>query len=248
MLAGTTPEWLQGMFSRIAWRYDVTNAIISGGLDRYWRWRLARRVAHYEPRDILDVACGTGGILRHLERQCCTATRLVGIDFTEIMLRVGRHRLGRQSLTPPIHLCVADALRLPHRPESFDAVTMMFGLRNFADAVQALTECYRVLRPGGYLCLIEFSWPHRFGVRWLYSLYFRLLLPLLAWPLAGEWAAYRYLRDSVLAFRADAELTRPLQGVGFQDIVSLSLSGGITTLYEGRKPPRMSARTPGGAS
>ena len=236
MLAGVTPQWLRGMFSRIAPRYDLTNTVISAGLDQVWRQRLAQGVARRVPQAVLDVACGTGGVMAQLARYCPPTTCLIGIDFTEAMLRVGRPRLATAAPAHRVYLCVGDAHCLPHPAQSFDAVTMMFGIRNFANPAVGLAECYRVLRPEGYLGLVEFSWPHGRGLRIVYGGYLRYLLPLVAWPCCGEWAAYRYLRDSVLAFRPQSDLTTLLQRVGFTDIAAVALSGGIATLYEARKP------------
>lgn len=236
MLPGVTPQWLRGMFSRIAQRYDLTNAIISAGLDQYWRRRLARRVAGHAAQTILDVACGTGSVMAQVARYCPATTRLIGVDFTPAMLQVGQKRLATTAQAARLHLCVGDAQCLPHPEASFDVVSMMFGVRNFDDPAAGLAECYRVLRPGGYVCLVEFTWPHGRGLQKVYSGYLRYILPLVAWPLCGEWAAYRYLRDSVLAFRPQADLTVLLQHLGFVEVAAEALSGGITTLYEARKP------------
>jgi len=237
MLEGVTPQWLRWMFGRIARRYDLTNTVISAGLDQYWRWRLAQRVAHYAAGDILDVACGTGGVMLQVARCCAPTSRISGVDFTEAMLRVGRLRLLRAGLSHRLCLCVADALCLPYADNRFDVVTMMFGVRNFDNPTLGLSECYRVLRPGGWLCLVEFGWPQRWLLRALYSGYFQYILPLIAWPLSGERTAYRYLRDSVLAFRQQLYLEGLLHQVGYTQVRREPLSGGIATLYEGRKPP-----------
>jgi len=236
MLPGVTPQWLRGMFSRIAQRYDLTNTIISAGLDQYWRRRLARRVAGHAAQTILDVACGTGGVMAQVARYCPAPTRLIGVDFTPAMLQVGQKRLATLAQTSRLHLCAGDAQYLPHPDTSVDVVTMMFGVRNFDDPAAGLAECYRVLRPGGYLCLVEFTWPRGRAWQRIYSGYWRYLLPLIAWPLCGEWAAYRYLRDSVLAFRPQSDLTALLQHLGFVEVAAEAMSGGIATLYEARKP------------
>src|SRR5258706_504180 len=131
MLTGATPQWLRAMFSRIAQRYDLTNTIISAGLDHLWRRRLAQRITRHTPQIILDVACGTGGVMAQVARRCAPTTRLVGVDFTEAMLRVGRTRLAALDQTHNATLCVGDAQHLPHPDASVDAVTMMFGVRNF---------------------------------------------------------------------------------------------------------------------
>jgi len=236
MLTGVTPQWLRGMFSRIAQRYDLTNTVISAGLDQYWRRCLARRVAGHAAQTILDVACGTGGVMMQVGRYCPATTHLIGVDFTPAMLHVGQRRLATAAQSYRLHLCAGDAQYLPHPEASFDLVTMMFGVRNFDDPAAGLAECYRVLRPGGYVCLVEFTWPRGHGLQRVYSGYLRYILPLIAWPLCGEWAAYRYLRDSVLAFRPQSDLTALLQRLGFVEVDAEALSGGITTLYEARKP------------
>jgi demethylmenaquinone methyltransferase/2-methoxy-6-polyprenyl-1,4-benzoquinol methylase len=241
MLAGVTPQWLRGMFGRIAPRYDLTNTVISAGLDQVWRRHLAQVVARHAVQTVLDVACGTGGVMAQLARCCPPTTRLVGVDFTEAMLHVGRQRLAAAAPAHRLSLCVGDAHCLPHPAQSFDAVTMMFGVRNFANPAAALAECYRVLRPGGRLCLVEFTWPCGRALRMVYGGYWRYVLPLLAWPLCGERAAYRYLRDSVLAFRPQSDLTALLQRIGFTAISAEALSGGITTLYAARKPSALSS-------
>jgi demethylmenaquinone methyltransferase / 2-methoxy-6-polyprenyl-1,4-benzoquinol methylase len=240
MLAGVTPQWLRGMFSRIAPHYDLTNTVISAGLDEVWRQRLGQCVARYTPMTILDVACGTGGVMAQLARYCPSTTCLIGIDFTEAMLRVGQQRLATTAPAHRMYLCVGDAHCLPHPEKSFDAVTMMFGVRNFADPAAGLAECYRVLRSEGHLCLVEFTWPRGRALRMAYGGYLRYILPLIAWPLCGERSAYRYLRDSVLAFRPQSNLTTLLQRIGFTDISAAALSGGIATLYEARKPALLS--------
>jgi demethylmenaquinone methyltransferase / 2-methoxy-6-polyprenyl-1,4-benzoquinol methylase len=236
MLTGVTPQWLRWMFGRIARRYDLTNTIISAGLDRHWRWRLAQRVVRAPVHDLLDVACGTAGVMLHVARLCAPATRLIGVDFTEAMLHVGQRRLRRVASRRSVSLCAADALCLPYADASFDVVTMVFGVRNFADPCAGLAECYRVLQAGGRLCVVEFAWPQHPLLRALYNVYWRYVLPLIAWPLAGERSAYRYLRDSVLAFRQQPNLVVLLRQAGFIDIYSEPLSGGIAALYEGRKP------------
>ena len=240
MLTGVTPQWLRGMFSRIAQRYDLTNTIISAGLDRVWRWRLGQCVARHGAQMVLDVACGTGGVMAQVARCCPPSTCLIGVDFTEAMLHVGRQRLATAAPAHCVQLCVGDAHYLPHPAQRFDVVTMMFGVRNFAHPVAGLTECYRVLRPGGHLCLVEFTWPRGRWWQMVYGGYWHCVLPLIAWPLCGEWAAYRYLRDSVLAFRAQPDLTALLHHIGFTEISAEALSGGITTLYEARKPALLS--------
>jgi enoyl-CoA hydratase/carnithine racemase len=146
------------------------------------------------------------------------------------MLHVGRQRLATAAPAHCVQLCVGDAHCLPHPEQRFDVVTMMFGVRNFAHPVVGLAECYRVLRPGGHLCLVEFTWPRGRWWQTVYGGYWHYVLPLIAWPLCGERAAYRYLRDSVLAFRSQPDLTTLLHHIGFTEISAEALSGGMIRL------------------
>jgi demethylmenaquinone methyltransferase/2-methoxy-6-polyprenyl-1,4-benzoquinol methylase len=157
------------------------------------------------------------------------------------MVQVGQKRLAKARQGRSLYLCVGDAHALPYADQSFDVATIVFGVRNFANPHAGLVECYRVLRAAGHLCVVEFSWPSRYAWRFLYGMYFRYILPLIAWPLSGERAAYRYLRDSVLAFRQQVRLEMLLRQAGFIEVCSEPLSGGITTLYTGRKPLMESA-------
>ena len=174
--------------------------------------------------------------MAQVARYCPATTHLVGVDFTPTMLQVGQRRLATTAQASRLHFCAGDAQCLPHPDASVDVVTMMFGVRNFDDPAAGLAECYRVLRPGGYVCLIEFTWPRGHRLQRVYSGYLRYILPLIAWPLCGERAAYCYLRDSVLAFRPQSDLTPLLQRLGFVEVAAEALSGGITTLYEAQKP------------
>lgn len=236
MLEGVTPQWVRWMFGRIALRYDLTNTVISAGLDTYWRRCLARRVAGYAAQTILDVACGTGSVLLHLTHHCAATTQFLGVDFTAAMVSVGQRRLAQVGQGQRVSLCVGDAHALPYADNSFDVITIVFGVRNFAEPCVSLGECYRVLRAAGRLCIVEFSWPSHRGLRLLYGMYFRYILPLIAWPLTGERTAYRYLRDSVVAFRQQPRLDVFLRQVGFTDVSAEPLSGGMTMLYTGCKP------------
>src|SRR2546430_2778308 len=197
MLAGVTPQWLRSMFSRIAPRYDLTNAVISAGLDQSWRQRLAQCVARHVAQAVLDVACGTGGVMAQLARCCPPTTCLIGVDFTEAMLRIGRQRLATAAPAHRVYLCVGDAHCLPHPEKSFDAVTMVFGVRNFADPAAGLAECYSVLSQEGHVCLVDFSWPRGRALQKVDGGDFCCNLPLIARPVWGEGAAYRFLRGSV---------------------------------------------------
>jgi demethylmenaquinone methyltransferase / 2-methoxy-6-polyprenyl-1,4-benzoquinol methylase len=218
---------IQGMFGRIAGRYDLLNRVLSLGLDVSWRRTVARRVSALEPRLVLDLCTGTGDLALAL------GDGVVGADFCLPMLALARRKAQQGGRLLP--LCAADALRLPFADRSLDAVTVAFGVRNFAALDQGLAEMVRVLRPGGALVVLEFSRPR--GVA----------APLLGWwartvpPRIGRWVsgdpeAYSYLPASVSTFPEGATMARRLAAAGLAPVLVRPLTGGVVSLYEGRRP------------
>ena len=219
---------IQGMFGRIAHRYDLLNRTLSLGQDVSWRRFVARRVAAIDHLRVLDVCTGTGDLA------LTVGGGVVGADFCLPMLE--RARLKARRLRQPLPLCAADALRLPFAEATFDVVTVAFGIRNFADLEVGLGELVRVLRPGGVLLVLEFSRPR--GV----------LAPLLGWwvrhvpPRVGRWLsgdaeAYDYLPASVSTFPEGPAMCRGLESAGLTDVTVRPLTGGVASLYEGARPP-----------
>jgi len=201
------PGAIREMFARIRGRYDLLNRLLSLGSDVRWRRRLARRVAEARPRRILDLATGSGDVCLVLKREIPGAELICGADFCHPLLSLAQAK----GATP---LVVADALRLPFADGAFDAVTIAFGVRNFADRGAAFRECARVLRPGGRLCVLEFTPPPRV-IAPLYFWYVGRIGPLIARAVGTDAGAYRYLGDSIRHFPGAADLAGELSAAGF---------------------------------
>lgn len=216
------------MFGRIAPWYDVLNHVLTLGIDRTWRRRLARAIASRAPARALamDVACGTGDVMREL---LAADLRVLGGDFCRPML----DRARRKGLTA---LFQGDALRLPARDGTFDCATVAFGVRNFEEPGAGLREIARTLKTGGTLGVIEFGIPTAPGLRHLYLAYFRLLLPLMGKLISGDARAYRYLADSVMTFPYGGRFADLLSEAGLEPEKPTKLTFGIAYLYLARKP------------
>ena len=210
------------MFSLIARRYDLANHLLSGGMDFLWRRRAAAWIAGWNPDRILDIATGSGDLALAL-RAACPRSMVVGTDFCHPMLQEAR-RKGMDALI------TADALHLPFASQTFDALTVAFGLRNMESWPGALAEMGRVLRPGGHLLVLDFSVPPA-PLRWLYRPYLHHILPRLAALLTGQKEAYDYLGESIEAFPCGSAMCALIASAGFSDTTCTRLSGGIVSLY-----------------
>jgi demethylmenaquinone methyltransferase/2-methoxy-6-polyprenyl-1,4-benzoquinol methylase len=223
---------VQQMFSEIAPRYDFLNRVLSAGVDRVWRLAAVKAALEIRPARILDLATGTGDIALLLKK-VAPEVEVIGGDFALPMLELARQKAQRAGLA--ISFVEADALQLPFPDGHFDAVTIAFGFRNFADYKKALAELYRVLAPGGRLCILEFPPPPRGGLGALYRFYFTRILPLIGGLISGNASAYRYLPDSVERFPDPPTLATMMALAGFNTRYQL-FTGGITALHIGDKP------------
>ena len=210
------------MFGRIARRYDLANHLLSGGADFFWRRRAAKIVAGWQPRDVLDLASGSGDLALALQRQLPEA-KIVAADFSPEMLEIARAKGVRKPV-------IADALQLPFENASFDGVTVAFGLRNMADWDRALAEMSRVLRDRGHLLVLDFSLPTD-ALRPAYRFYLHRCLPILASIVTGQKAAYDYLGGSIEKFPSGAAMLELIERNGFTNAVAEPLTGGIATIY-----------------
>lgn len=210
------------MFARIAGRYDLTNGLLSGGLDFFWRRRATAIVRGWRPGAVLDLATGSGVLAAALARACPQAM-VVGADFCAPMLKAAQGRGLRR-------LAVADAMRLPFADGSFDAVTVAFGLRNMEHWEGALREMRRVLRADGHLLVLDFSLPTGWA-RGPYRFYLHHFLPRIAGIVCREREAYRYLGQSIERFPSGNAMTALLERSGFREGAAEELTCGIVSIY-----------------
>lgn len=219
------------MFGRIAHRYDLANRLLSFGTDRWWRRVLVNSVARAAPKDILDLATGSGDVAFALSRRL-PKTAITGVDFCQPMLDEAERK---KAAAPGAHANITfrqgDGLALPLPSESCDAVTISFGLRNMADRHRCLCEIRRVLRPNGRLFVLEFSQPAAW-LRPFYFFYLRKILPAIAGAITGDRAAYVYLNDSIEKFPGKDALSGEIQAAGYSGVYARSLTGGMVALHE----------------
>lgn len=219
------------MFDAIAPRYDLLNRILSMGIDRAWRRRTVALVAEVKPRQILDVATGTGDLA--LEALGTGTELVIGVDIAEKMLEVGREKVRKLGLGDRVRLQYGDAARLPFEDGQFDAALVAFGVRNFEKLQTGLEEIRRVLKPGGRFVVLEFSRPRAFPIRQLYSFYSRHVLPRVGSALSGDDGAYRYLPASIAVFPEGAEFLTVMREAGFREVRDERLTFGIASIYVG---------------
>jgi demethylmenaquinone methyltransferase/2-methoxy-6-polyprenyl-1,4-benzoquinol methylase len=220
------PDAVRSMFGRIARRYDLANHLLSGGADFLWRRRAAKIVAGWQPREVLDLATGSGDLALAIQSRLPKA-KIVAADFSPEMLEIARGKGVANTV-------VADALQLPFEDASFDAVTVAFGLRNMADWDRALTEMARVLRDHGRLLVLDFSLPTG-ALRPAYRFYLHRCLPLLASAVTGQKAAYDYLGGSIEKFPSGSAMLQLIEKNGFTNAAAETLTGGVATIYTARK-------------
>jgi demethylmenaquinone methyltransferase / 2-methoxy-6-polyprenyl-1,4-benzoquinol methylase len=228
-------ERVRAVFESVAGRYDVMNDLMSLGVHRLWkRFTLSLTGLKYG-QFALDVAGGTGDLALGLLRQVGKTGRVVLSDISPRMLQAGRDRLLDAGHVGNVECLVADAERLPFGDNSFDCITMGFGLRNVTDKAAALRSMYRVLKPGGQLLVLEFSTPVAHGLKPLYDAYSFKVLPLLGRLVADDSASYRYLAESIRMHPNQETLLEMLQSAGFAQARYHNLTGGIVALHRGYK-------------
>lgn len=223
------------MFAGISRRYDLANHVLSGGLDFVWRRRLTKMVAATRPRSVADLATGSGDVAFALKRRLGAEAAVEGYDFCEPMLEEARSKGARSPLTAAVPFRHGDCLNLDIPSDSFDAVTIAFGLRNLEDRHRGLCEMRRVLRPGGHLFVLEFTQPERW-FRPVYYLYLKSVLPVLAWALCRNRSAYDYLAGSIEDFPSKESLSHELEAAGFEPVCATGLHASIVALHRGMKP------------
>ncbi len=223
------------MFDSIAPAYDTMNRLMTLGIDRCWRRKTVAEAVGGHPSRILDIATGTGDLAIALARAAGDAT-VSGVDLSEGMIEVGRHKVAEAGLADRISLSVADALELPFDNDSFNVITVAFGVRNFEHLAEGYAEMLRVLRPGGRLCVLELTPPSSALVKPFYAAYTRGVIPLVGKLVSGDSDAYTYLPRSIAAVPARAAMTALITGAGFSNAAYRPFTFGVCTLYTATKP------------
>jgi len=232
------PGQVSAMFDEVSSAYDRTNTLLSVGNDQLWRVATTRAVAPVAGERILDLAAGTGTSSAAL---AASGAHVVAADFSEGMLEVGRRR---HAGNPRIEFVHADATELPFDDDSFDAVTISFGLRNVVEPKKGLDELLRVLKPGGRIVICEFSTPPVPLVRRGYDLYMKAVAPSLVKLVSSNASAYEYLNESIQAWPDQETLSSWLRSAGFASVEHRNLTAGIVALHRGVKPVGRHAAAP----
>ena len=229
-------ERVRRMFGEIAPSYDRMNHLLSLNVDRYWRWWTVRKLAPQPGESILDVCTGTGDLALAFHRATGGKSEIVASDFCREMLDIGRRKQAQARIGGELTFVEADAQYLPFEADRFAIVSVAFGLRNIADTDRGLAEMTRVCRPGGQVAVLEFSTPRWQPFRGLYLWYFKNILPRIGQFFArNKSAAYEYLPATVAQFPDGEALAERMRGVGLVNVKFWPLTGGIATLYVGRK-------------
>ena len=216
---------IESLFSGIARRYDLINHLASLGQDFYWRKAAAKLTPTHSGDKLIDFCCGTGALAFAFAEKDNPPAEIVGCDFSQEMLRlcskkVSRFAKKKQCQPPKFSWLRCDCTNIPSPAESFDIASCAFGLRNIPDWEAALKEMYRLLKPGGQVCILEFSLPKRPIFRKIYLFYFCHVLPRAAGFLSGRLGAYRHLSDSVCRWQSSVDLAKALKSVGFSEIIA----------------------------
>ncbi len=228
-------EQVSRMFDRIAPYYDFLNRLLSLGIDTIWRKKAIAELHNQAHDHLLDVATGTADMALEIIRQYPTAKKITGIDISNEMLEIGRGKIKKAELDDRIELLQGDSENLPFADNTFDAVTVAFGVRNFEQLENGLTEMLRVLRPGGKLVVLEFSRPKVFPLKQLFNIYFRYVLPFIGKLTSRDPRAYSYLYESVQAFPDGEALLEILSQIGYKSNQCKALTFGICSIYTGTK-------------
>lgn len=228
-------EQVRDMFDSIAPAYDFMNRAMTMGVDKLWRRRAMKAVKATRPAAILDVATGTGDLAIAMARAIPDAT-VTGIDLSEGMLAIGREKVERAGLSSRVNFAQADCLALPMTDNTYDCVTVAYGVRNFEHLAEGYREMLRVLRPGGMLAVLELSTPTSPLVKPFYRLYTRSLIPLAGRLVSKDTRAYSYLPESIAAVAQGDDMLDIARAAGFTDTAFRPMTFGTCTFYTAHKP------------
>lgn len=227
-------ERVHHVFEKIYKKYDSMNSIISFQRHKAWRKDVMKRMHVHKGAKALDVCSGTGDWSIALAEATGKNGEVIGLDFSENMLKVAKEKRNQQGLDQ-LTFVHGNAMALPYEDESFDYVTIGFGLRNVPDYLTVLKELYRVVKPGGMVVCLETSQPTLFGFRQLYYFYFRFIMPLIGRIFAKSYQEYAWLHESAKDFPDKNELKDMFKQAGFKDVKVKSYTGGVAAMHMGSK-------------
>lgn len=226
-------EQVATMFDSIAHRYDFLNQLLSLGIHKGWRKKSIQLLQTQQPKTILDIATGTADFA--IEAIRLKPEKVVGVDISSGMLELGRKKIEKLGLQQKIELKLADSENLPFADNSFDAITVGFGVRNFENLEKGIRDMHRVLKPGGRMIILEFSKPRAFFIKQVYTFYFRYITPFIGKIFSKDNSAYRYLPESVNAFPDGEDFLNILRKAGQKEAKAISLTFGIASIYSSTK-------------
>ena len=216
------------MFNKIASKYDFLNRFLTFGIDNIWRTIAVKKIKN-NPKNVLDIATGTADLAIITAKY--TNAEIIGLDISDQMLEVGKEKITNKNLGSRIKLINGDAENLSFNNETFDAITVGFGVRNFENLEKGLNEIYRVTKKGGYVAILEPSYPKKFPLKQLFNFYFETLTPIIGNLISKDYKAYSYLSKSVKNFPSSNNFIDQLKQIGFSKCNHYSLTFGVVSLY-----------------
>ncbi len=225
---------VEEMFDNISSNYDFLNHFLSFGIDNIWRKKTIKVVSEDNPKLILDVATGTGDLALAAQK-AINPDKIIGLDLSNGMLNIGRTKIEKRKLKEKLEFIQGDSENLPFEDQYFDAVMVSFGVRNFENLNKGISEIFRVLKKNGKIVVLEFSKPKKFPIKQTYFIYSKYFLPLFGSLISKDKSAYHYLPESVEAFPEGPDFLEKLREIGFLNLKLKKLSGGIATIYSGKK-------------
>ncbi len=226
-------EQVAKMFDNISEDYDGLNRVISLGIDVSWRKKVVKLVGENNPQQILDIATGTGDLALMMAK--LNPQRIVGLDISAGMLEVGKQKIAKANLSDKIEMIVGDSENMPFNDNTFDAITVSFGVRNFENLDKGLTEIYRILKPGGKFVVLETSNPTKFPFKQGYKFYTNFILPVIGKIFSKDKVAYSYLSESANSFPFGEAFNNILQKNGFNNAKNLPVTFGVASIYTALK-------------
>jgi demethylmenaquinone methyltransferase/2-methoxy-6-polyprenyl-1,4-benzoquinol methylase len=231
--AQSKKQQITSMFDTISGEYDKLNRVISFGIDIKWRQKVVKIVADCKPNNILDIATGTGDLAINLAET--NAKKIIGLDISGGMLEIGKKKISKKNLAKTIEMVIGDSENLPFEDNSFDAVTVAFGVRNFENLEIGLSEILRVLKPGGVFVVLETSVPTKFPFKQGYYLHTRFVLPIIGKIFSKDKLAYSYLSESASKFPHGNAFNNILKKTGFISTKALPQTFGVASIYTASK-------------